>query len=239
MNKARGYVVYEGSSLLDGSPIVAIVTLQSANRKTGDIVQTWILRSDVHPLSALKSGQDAAICGDCKHRPFLGGACYVNVGQAPSRVWGAYKAGKYPRLNPWEVAERIAGRVLRLGSYGDPAAVPSWVWRALVHKANGWTGYTHQWRIRQSLHDLCMASVDNEEEYQQAKASGWRTFRVRTEDETLMQREIACPASDEAGNKTTCERCRLCAGTAKPAKDIAIIVHGTKAKRFIELRKAS
>ena len=141
-------------------------------------------------------------------------------------------------MNPWDVAEFLAGRVVRLGSYGDPAAVPSHVWRALVHKAKGWVGYTHQWRIRESLHNLCMASVDDPKEYEEAKAMGWRTFRVRTADEQLMTREIMCPAADEAGNKTTCEKCRLCAGTSKPAKDIAIIVHGAKARRFIEIRKA-
>ena len=142
-------------------------------------------------------------------------------------------------MNPWDAGELIAGRVIRLGSYGDPAAVPAWIWRALVRKAKGWTGYTHQWKIRPAMHDLCMASVDNAEEYAEAKNAGWRTFRVRTADEQLGDREIACPASDEAGNKTTCEKCRLCAGTSKPAKDIAIIVHGTKAKRFIALRKVS
>jgi hypothetical protein len=190
-------------------------------------------------MEALKSGQDVSVCGDCKQRPFLGGACYVNVSWAPSHVWEAYKAGKYPRMNPWDVTEIVAGRIVRLGSYGDPAAVPSWIWRALVSKAKGWVGYTHQWKIRPSLHDLCMASVDDAKEYAEAKQLGWRTFRVRTADEHLMTKEVTCPASDEAGNKTTCEKCRLCAGTSKPAKDIAIVVHGVMAKRFIELRKVS
>ena len=234
----RGYIIYEGKSLLDGSPIVAIVTLKSANAKTGNTVQTWILRQDMPPLEAVKSGNDVSICGGCKLRPFLNGGCYVNVGQAPSRVWEAYKSGVYPHMNPWEVTEVIAGRVVRLGSYGDPAAVPSHIWRALVNKAKGWVGYTHQWRNRESLHDLCMASVDTQEEYHEAKTKGWRTFRVRTADEPLADREIVCPAADEAGNKTTCEKCRLCAGTSKPAKDIAIIVHGVMAKRFIMSKKA-
>ena len=237
--KTRGFIIYEGKSLIDGSPIVAIATITSKNRKTGDVIQTWIMRSDIHPLNAIKDGSDVSVCGNCKHRPFLGGACYVNVGQAPSRVWEAYKAGRYQRMHPWDAGELIAGRVIRLGSYGDPAAVPAWIWRALVRKAKGWTGYTHQWKIRPAMHDLCMASVDSYEEYRQAKDAGWRTFRVRTADEQLGDREIACPASDEAGNKTTCEKCRLCGGTSKPAKDIAIIVHGIKAKRFITLRKVS
>jgi imidazole glycerol phosphate synthase subunit HisF len=60
---------------------------------------------------------------------------------------------------------------------------------------------------------------------------GYRTFRTRTEAEALGAREIACPASDEAGNKTSCADCRACGGTAAKAKvSIAIIAHGTVGK---------
>lgn len=234
--QAKGYVIYEGPSLLDGAPIVAIITLKSANVKTGDMAQTWIMRADEHPMEALQSGRDASICGDCKHRPSLGGACYVNVGQAPSQVWESYRAGKYPRVDTFTAAQYLIGRTVRLGAYGDPAAVPATVWRDLVSMAKGWTGYTHQWLLRSDLRDLCMASVDDTEEHQEAKSAGWRTFRVRTEDETLLNREIACPASDEGGLKTTCEKCKLCAGASTKAKDVATIVHGAKARRFIALK---
>lgn len=237
--KAKGYVIYEGPSLLDGAPIVAIVTLKSANVKTGDMAQTWILRADEHPMESLQSGRDASICGDCKHRPSLGGACYVNVGQAPSQVWKSFRAGNYPRVDSSVVAQYLIGRTVRLGAYGDPAAVPAAVWRDLVSMAKGWTGYTHQWLLRSDLRDLCMASVDDEDEHADAKSAGWRTFRVRTEDESLLNREIACPASDEGGLKTTCEKCKLCAGASTKAKDVAIIVHGAKARRFIALKIAA
>ena len=40
---AKGYVLHEGPSPFDGQPIVSIATLHSSNRKTGDMVQTWIL----------------------------------------------------------------------------------------------------------------------------------------------------------------------------------------------------
>ena len=66
--KPIGFVVYEGPSELDGSPIVVIVNrifTASDNAKTGDIVQTFIIRSDVSPLDALKSGEDVSVCGDC------------------------------------------------------------------------------------------------------------------------------------------------------------------------------
>ena len=38
----KGYVLHEGPSPFDGQPIVSIATLHSSNRKTGDMVQTWI-----------------------------------------------------------------------------------------------------------------------------------------------------------------------------------------------------
>jgi hypothetical protein len=38
--------------------------------------------------------------------------------------------------------------------------------------------------------------------------------------------EFACPASDEMGHRTTCERCQLCRGTSSPARSVAIVVHG-------------
>ena len=69
---ANGVVLYRGPSRLDGAPIVVVATgLQrpSENEKTGPMVQTWILRSDEHPVSAVHSGADASICGDCPLRP--------------------------------------------------------------------------------------------------------------------------------------------------------------------------
>ena len=80
-------IIYRGPSLLDGAPIVAIATVGSRNAKTGDMVQTWIMRDDVKPLAAAQSGADASVCGDCKHRPISGGACYVNLGQGPRAVF--------------------------------------------------------------------------------------------------------------------------------------------------------
>ena len=81
-----------------------------------------------------------------------------------------------------------------------------------------------------------MASVDTEAEYWEAKADGWRTFRTLTPDDSLTDGEISCPASDEAGKRTTCDRCKLCAGNFsnrkhKP-KDIGIIAHGVGAKNY-------
>jgi hypothetical protein len=245
MAKPIGYILYEGPSMLDGKPIVAIATVGSQNAKTGGMVQTWIIRSDIEPHTALKNGDDYSVCGNCKHRPVNGGACYVTVFQAPLAVYRAYKRGRYARAE-WS-GDLVAvgeGRAVRLGSYGDPAAVPVNVWRALVQRATGTTGYTHQWHKLQpgaALSALCMASVDTAEEREMAKMRGWRTFRVRTADESTAQGESVCPASDEGGTKLTCSQCKACNGCATGRKgDIVIQAHGaaSKVKAFIARRTA-
>jgi hypothetical protein len=38
-----GVELWRGASVIDGSPIVYIATLSSSNRKTGNMIQTWIL----------------------------------------------------------------------------------------------------------------------------------------------------------------------------------------------------
>lgn len=209
------HVLYEGPSRLDGRRITVRLTgleRRSKNRKTGDMLQTWIMAADRNPVEAAKRGLDKAVCGDC---PLRGHGCYVTLHQAPLSVYRAGRKEQWPD---------VTGRMVRLGAYGDPAAVPVRIWNRLLKDAKGWTGYTHQWRRFPSLKGILMASVDSEEEREEAKAKGWRTFRIRRGG--LMEGEIMCPASDEAGKRTTCEKCRLCCGTAKKAKDIAILPHG-------------
>lgn len=244
--KPTGYTIYRGPSLLDGAPIAVVAILGSANEKTGNMVQTYIIREDVKPTDALKTGQDASICGDCKHRPFNGGACYVVVAQGPLVVWKGLQAGRYPMAQPAEVADMVAGRMVRLGTYGDPAAVPAQVWEALVSKAQGRTGYTHQWRNealpeahRAAILRLTMASVDNPEEAQDAQGRGLRYFRIRVEGEALAQREFVCPASEEAGKRKTCATCGACDGSERGGKaSPVIVVHGGKAGRYMAQRAA-
>ena len=51
MNKPSGYIIYQGPSLLDGNPIVAIATTASRNVKTGSMVSIWIMRQDIDPVT--------------------------------------------------------------------------------------------------------------------------------------------------------------------------------------------
>ena len=56
MKEPTGYVFFEGRSPIDGAPIVGVAIVHSDNGKTGDMVQTYILRSDVHPSEAIANG---------------------------------------------------------------------------------------------------------------------------------------------------------------------------------------
>ena len=56
---AMGYALHEGPSPFDDKPIVSIATLHSSNRKTGDMVQSWILPRDLHLFDAAKDGEEA------------------------------------------------------------------------------------------------------------------------------------------------------------------------------------
>lgn len=227
---AKGKILYRGPSLLDGKPIVVIATIGSKNVKTGNMVQTWILRDRVSPIQAVANGGDSSICGDCKHRgngDGSGRTCYVTWHIAPQQVWRSFKAGRYSA--DWD-SQTFAGMFIRLGAYGDPAAVPVEVWDKLVSQSNGWTGYSHQWRNRPQYKHLLMASVDNEIEYRAARDRGWRTFRIRGENDSILSGEFMCPASKEAGNKKLCIQCRACDGNSRGESrgTPVIIVHGNK-----------
>jgi hypothetical protein len=246
----RGFIFYRGPSMLDGQPIVGIATLTSKNDKTGNMVQTFILRSDMTPLTALSTGADISICGTCPHRPkrirvrdpktgrFTSKkvrTCYVDVGKSVQQVFGAFTRGSYPTLEPVDGAQYLAGRMVILGAYGDPAAIPAHVWIALLADAQGHTGYTHQWRkpLAADLAPLVMASADSARDRDQARAKGWRTFTIRRADEPLATREFACPASPEGGDRRQCVDCGACHGSTRPGQaSVAIVVHGNGAKYF-------
>jgi hypothetical protein len=235
-----GFVFYDGPSLIDGAPIIGIAVLESSNVKTGNMVQTYILRADMAPLAAIASGDDASICGDCAHRGDKQiqrkRTCYVDVAKSVQSVFSAWIRGAYPSVAPSDGARIVAGRIVRIGSYGDPAAIPARHWKSLIRRAAGHTGYSHQWRqwFARGLRSIVMASADSASDRDTARAMGWRTFRVRTADEPLAAREIMCPASDEAGFKRQCITCKACDGAARGSvqASVAIVVHGAMARHF-------
>ena len=117
-----GVVFYRGPSQFDGAPIVAIALFgRSSNRKTGAMVQTYIIRADVAPIDAVQLGLDRSACGSCALRAlvgagFVGRKCYVEVGRGPTMVGGAFQRGRYaPALLPMH-RQYLAGRSIRRGA---------------------------------------------------------------------------------------------------------------------------
>ena len=239
-------IIYDGPSLLDGKPIVVIATKKSGNAKTGDMVQTYILCRDIDPRDANKRGDDYSICGNCKHRGTAtddptrklakNRSCYVNIGQGVLIVWKAFQRGAYDAITGHDnIAAIGAGRMVRLGTYGDPSAVPAWIWESLLSQADGWTGYSHQADVTGADYrpDMVMRSADTEQEARDAWQNGERTFRVVANvADIIAGREILCPASKEAGQRVQCHDCKLCAGSSIAAKSIAIPAHGAGATHF-------
>jgi hypothetical protein len=250
MTKILGYIAYEGPSEIDGAPIVVIVNKingDSKNDKTGAIVQTFIIRSDVNPVEALQTGADESICGDCEHRPVLakktGAApCYVQVGKSVQSVYHAYKRGRYVKADPATIARALAGKVVRLGTYGDPFAAPVGIWNQITRYAAGHRGYTHQWQRADfdaaAWAPLVMASADTIDQAAHANLLGMRVFRVSIGVDKQTG-EAVCPASAEGLRKSTCAKCTLCAGTSIQARDIVIADHAAgHARRVIAIAAA-
>lgn len=234
----NGFVLFQDANI---AVIATGFGRKSANPKTGNMIQVWILGRNENPVAAIKSGNDSIVCGDCKHRGIDGKkrTCYVRVANAPLAIWKAYTRGAYAYLPLERYSEVFTSRTVRFGAYGDPVLIPLAIVEAIVTVANGQTGYTHQWLnpAYAAYRAYVMASCDTAAEYDLAKSAGWRTFRIRTADAPLLSREISCPASEEMGKRTTCENCKLCSGSRvnDARKDISIIVHGAGSKNFVSL----
>lgn len=238
MTQSNGWQVYTGPSDIDGRPIRAVMTgtrTPSKNSKTGPQRQLFILPdSGESPSQAVKSGNDESVCGTCKRRPILVAQalekattkkeraavpkpCYVRVFQSVNAVGRTSYPTTYEGPAPTTS--------LRLGAWAEPTALPYETVAALVGPT-GHTGYTHRWReCDQRFREILMASVDTLEERREARAMGWRCFRTRKSHEAVQRGEIVCPASKEAGQRTTCDQCKLCAGASHKAKDVVIIEH--------------
>jgi len=226
-------VVYEGPSVLNNAPIVAIITgltVRSKNRKTGPMAQLWILDANEEPHVAVQTGNDESVCGNC---PARGKWCYVTTFQGPLSIYRTWKRGGYEKYD----TRRLDGIVLRLGAYGDPAAIPTRTIRELCRVVGRFTGYTHAWQYCDpTIKSYCMASVDTLDDQRQASADGWRTFRVSAGDQDRQRGEVVCPASEGAGAKLNCFDCGACDGRRRPRtkSNIVIQAHGAKTKRFLE-----
>ena len=230
----NGFILHE-----DSARVIIATGFESPsdNRKTGPMIQIWILVKACDPVRAIQEGLDRLICGSCMHRgngDGSGRSCYVNVGQAPLGIWRAWKAGAYLPLPSISVFE---GRRVRFGAYGDPTWIPLSLALAIAGASSGWTGYTHQWRRPsfQAWRQILMASVDTSAELVIARSMGWSTFRV-TPDLDHHTVETLC-ASDRVG--TPCSDCQACSGLGaigrRPTQvSVFIPAHGSGRRHFVE-----
>ncbi|MDA0660791.1 MAG: hypothetical protein O3C60_18455 [Planctomycetota bacterium] len=231
----RGLIIYRGPSMLGNGNVVCVATLRTSNRKTGDMVQTWILPDDgLSPLRAVQAELNAQACGSCPLQGYWNGrklvdrVCYVNLGQAPDAVWRGLQRGIYPVYNRQTHEHLLLGRKIRLGAYGDPAALPYNLLRYLCDISSGWTGYTHQafWidpQRAEFLASILMVSCHNSAQRIEALRRGWRPFTTIRADEERPTESVECPAYTHG---VSCARCGLCKGLASNARPVYVIAHG-------------
>jgi hypothetical protein len=240
------FVFFRGPSRLNGAPIIGVVTGAHSNpthgrhrhnTKLGPMAQLHILHAEVAPNIAKRTGLDVAVCGDCTLRTASGDLrCYVNTAFATTTLWKAH-AWRPQQLKLAAEALRTHHMPLRVGSYGDPAALPERVIAALVAAAPGHTGYTHDWRHPRSawLKPYCMASIESEHDLDRAVREGWRTYRIVVPHGhrrvlVLDHHEVLCPSETHG---KTCDDCRLCNGSRGPddaRKLVAIPAHGWRGR---------
>lgn len=248
-SKNIGFVLWRGLSPFDGAPIVAIATLETANRKTGDMVQVWILPDEISPIAALHENVNGSICGDCPLQGVYDGgrmtgrACYVNVGQAPGQVHKSYRAKRYPTFDKDTDESYLIGRKIRLGAYGDPAMLPIELVEYLATVGNGWTGYSHQLlgmadrALADRYANFLMISCHNPAQHVEATRRGWRAFTVVHEKHAQQNRiprdSVECPNYTHG---VSCADCLLCQGTSKTAKSVFIIGHGKVAANLLPMQ---
>lgn len=235
--KSNGIVVYRGPSELGGGNVVAIITFRTENRKIGKMAQLWILPDNgLSPLAAVQAGQNQSACGNCALQgqwdAILGKVrnrvCYVNLGQGPRSIHSALSKGRYPAVSLERALELIRGLKLRLGAYGDPAALPIDLIEALVSVSSGHTGYSHQlfWIDRpkaERLAKLVMVSCHNRAQLEEAQRRNWRAFAVVTESQRAQSTDLVeCPAYTRG---ISCEQCLLCRGASLKARSVFVIAH--------------
>ena len=232
MKLENGYLLHETEANGEKVAIIATgVTRITDNRKTGNMIQLWIILADTNPVAGVKSGLDAnTICQGC---PFASGnGCYVNVGQAPLGIYKSYKRGNYPQLDPKDYAKVFGGRKVRFGAYGNPTLIPLAMVKAIAKVSDGWTGYFHNWRElgkakAKAYNAYFMASTESANSYELANTQGLRVFHASP---IKPENTVEC-LSDTHG--IACADCQLCQGWNKRAKNVWINPHGSGVKKAI------
>lgn len=244
-----GFVMHEGPSLIGKGDVAAIATLNSANEKTGNMVQVWIVPKEGGTLAAVQKGDNSAACGSC---PLIGTpeqtkdgvkirnrVCYVNLGRLDSTVLKAYNNGRYPPYNRKLYERWLRGRDIRLGAYGDPVALPDSLIEYLASVGSGYTGYSHQlFSIERERADrlaqLLMVSCHTPSQHNEALRRGWRPFTVIANGQHVPENAVECPFYTRG---VQCDRCQLCQGASKKARPVFVRAHAMVAANLPAVQK--
>jgi hypothetical protein len=229
----NGIVIYQGPSLLNGEPIIAILTgfLQpSANTKTGPMIQAWVLPQEL-PSAAIKNKRDHSVCGDC---PLKGNICYVNP-ITLNNVYRAWQKNLYDENS--EAIQKAIQHIklhrlkVRITAYGEAPAAPYEIWEPFLVN---YTGYTHQWNNPKTdprWKGKLQASVHSLPEAEKAWQQGWSTFRITMPYEEATKEETLCTFVTQG---IRCETCGLCKGKVNITDPIHGLAH--KQNSFKKMR---
>lgn len=224
---------------LDNIHVLRIKDSQNSKLGEGNMLHTYHFSIDQVRFSNLKL--DGSSCLDCplsytnSSEEGESGGCYTHKGfmgmglrsmlKRLNKLWHKGKIEVYSaeRMNSFLGAiEFLKPELIRFGVYGEPVLLPIQVVQKLSH-ISPYTGYTHQWSKPeyQQYRHFFMASTHNSFETAIANDMGWRTFNVG-----ILDNAVNCPASKEAGKKTTCVSCKLCNGSnGNSKKNIYINPH--------------
>lgn len=171
-------------------------------------------------------------CMDCPFNKF--GMCYthkfnqyvgfISMLKSIIKEHGTFE--NIPTYNQ-EIHDAIVGistgTYVRFGTYGEPSLHPVKLIEDVTKVCTNWTGYTHQWHRNKELSKYLMASTHTPKQEEKARSFGYRSF-IASKDK--LGQYVNCPASKEAGYKSSCSKCGLCSGTeGKGKKSIYILNH--------------
>lgn len=236
-------IIYKSGNVLHLFRIDATSNEKIAS-KGEKIVQTYHFSKEQFDLA--NSGEkitmqaffalDGSVCFDCPFAVSNGAklsACYTHKMMQYSGFLSSLRSvrlsmtwDEIPELNSniiQQIVSACDGLYVRFGTYGEPSLIPLDLMASITLQAKNWTGYTHQWLRKPEYSSFLMASVHNEAQAEFAKKQGWRSFVATKQG---IQGLVNCPASEEAGFKSTCSKCGLCSGAeGKGQKSVWILQH--------------
>ena len=230
---------------VDGPNLFVVALAPSSNGKITEsnesIIQTntysleqWEIANSKRKIKMREFfALDASNCMDCPFSANSGtGECYTHKYQQYTGFLSQLRSIKREHLTTFNEDKRTRilvlseGRYVRFGTYGEPSLMDSTLVSQMARVASTWTGYTHQWDKdwAKTFSSWFMASVHTESEVDLADQVGFRSFLAKDKDDPVVG--VQCPASKEAGYKSTCQKCGLCSGTlGKGKKSVSINEH--------------